>query len=88
MALIPPLFLNAVVALGQQSPDGSIKSNATGFLYGHPAGVTDEKGQKGYYAFLLTNSARIPTCGPNAATHFTLALTNWRKQAPMCTRSI
>ena len=43
MALIPPVFLNSVVALGEQSPDGTMKSNATGFLYGHPAGSVDEQ---------------------------------------------
>ena len=55
MALIPPFFLNTVVALGEQSPDSSIKSNATGFLYGYPAGTTDENGEKLYYVFLVTN---------------------------------
>ena len=55
MALIPPSFLNTVVALGQQSPDGTIKSNATGFLYGHPTRTTDEMGQKLYHVFLVTN---------------------------------
>lgn len=55
MALIPPFFLNTVVALGEKSPDGSIKSTATGFLYGHPSGDTDESGAKRYYIFLVTN---------------------------------
>ena len=55
MALIPPVFLNTVVALGEQSPDGLIKSNATGFLYGYPTGATDENGAKQYYIFLVTN---------------------------------
>ena len=55
MALIPPFFLNTVVALGEQSPDGTIKSNATGFLYGHPTGFADANGVKQYYVFLVTN---------------------------------
>ena len=55
MALIPPFFLNTVVALGEQNADGTIKSNATGFLYGHPAGFTDESDQKQFYIFLVTN---------------------------------
>ena len=55
MALIPPFFLNTVVALGEQAPDNSIKWNATGFLYGCPSGTTDENGVKQYYIFLVTN---------------------------------
>ena len=55
MALIPPVFLNTVVALGDQSTDGTIKSTATGFLYGHMTGATDENGQNLYYVFLVTN---------------------------------
>lgn len=55
MALIPPVFLNSVVALGEQLEDGSIKYNATGFLYGFPSGTSDENGGKQYYLFLVTN---------------------------------
>ena len=55
MALIPPPFLNTVVALGEQSSDGTMKSHATGFLYGRPIGTTDENGQKMYRVFLVTN---------------------------------
>lgn len=55
MALIPPVFLNTVVALGEQQPDGSMKSHATGFLYGHPSGTIDESGRKQYSVFLVTN---------------------------------
>lgn len=55
MALIPPFFLNTVVALGLQSEDGSIVYNATGFLYGRPTGQTNESGRKTYNVFLVTN---------------------------------
>ena len=55
MALIPPIFLNTVVALGEQATDGTVKYTATGFLYGHPAGFADKNGQKQYYVFLVTN---------------------------------
>ena len=55
MALIPPLFLNTVVALGDQTADSAVKYTATGFLYGHPASFADENGQKQYYVFLVTN---------------------------------
>ena len=55
MALIPPVFLNTVVALGEQSSEGKLESRATGFLYGHPAGSENDSGQKLYYVFLVTN---------------------------------
>lgn len=55
MALIPPRFLNSVVALGIPSQDGEVQYNATGFLYGSPAGVTDENGNTKYHIFLVTN---------------------------------
>ena len=53
MALIPPFFFNTVVALGEQSSDGKMSSYATGFLYGHPAGLKD--GRMQYQVFLVTN---------------------------------
>ena len=55
MALIPSFFMNTVVALGGPTSDGSIKYNATGFLYGHPTTDTDESGQKLFQLFLVTN---------------------------------
>ena len=55
MALMPPFFLSSVVALGVSSSDGTIQYNATGFLYGHPTGETNDKGQKTYWPFLVTN---------------------------------
>ena len=55
MALIPHAFLNTVVALGLPSQDGSIRFDATGFLYGYPAGQTDPNGNKLYWIFLVTN---------------------------------
>ena len=55
MALLPPTFLNTVVALGQQAPDGTIKYNATGFLYGHPAGSANPDGETQYHVFVVTN---------------------------------
>ena len=55
MALIPPFFLNTVVALGEQSSDGTMQSKATGFLYGDPLATTDDKGRKLYRVFLVTN---------------------------------
>ena len=55
MALIPPAFLNTVVALGSPSEDGAMQYTATGFLYGYPTGRTDETGQPTYWLFLVTN---------------------------------
>ena len=55
MALIPPDFLNTVVALGAAAQDGTIQYAATGFLYGDPTGVIDENGAKRYRVFLVTN---------------------------------
>lgn len=55
MALLPPVFLNSVVALGGPSQDGSIRYDATGFLYGYPTGQTDTNGTKTYWIFLVTN---------------------------------
>ena len=55
MALIPPFFLNTVVALGEQRPDGTMISHATGFLYGHSTGTLDEGERKQYNVFLVTN---------------------------------
>ena len=55
MALIPPSFLNTVVALGRSSPDGTVQYIATGFLYGYPSGRTDENGERLYWLYLVTN---------------------------------
>ena len=51
MTLLPPGYLDAVVALGIPASDGSIQYKATGFLYGHPVG---ESGGR-YRIFLVTN---------------------------------
>ena len=55
MALIPPAFLNTVVALGASTNDGTIEYTATGFLYGDPSGVKDENDAEQYRLFLVTN---------------------------------
>ena len=55
MALIPPAFLNTVVALGSPSHDGKVQYTATGFLYGYPSGESDENGKARYFVFLVTN---------------------------------
>lgn len=54
MALIPPRFLDVVVALGQPTLGGEVRYTATGFLCGYPTGQNDE-GQTLYRVFLVTN---------------------------------
>ena len=54
MSLIPAFYLDAVVALGDLSQDGSANYHSTGFLYGWPAGE-NEQGQKLQRTFLVTN---------------------------------
>ncbi len=53
MALIPPFFLDCVVALGFDTPDGGKRYSATGFLYGKFLAQDGEK--KTYKVFLVTN---------------------------------
>lgn len=53
MALIPPYFLDCVVALGFDASDGKRKWLATGFLYGDP--VEAKAGKKAYRVYLVTN---------------------------------
>ena len=55
MALFPPAFLDAVVALGELLPEGEIRYIATGFLYGQSTGQIDEKGEALYRLALVTN---------------------------------
>ena len=50
MPLLPPEYLNTVVALGIPTADGSIRYTATGFLYGYPVGDSDQ-----HRLFLVTN---------------------------------
>ncbi len=53
MALIPPFFLDCVVAIGFDKPDGTRSYAATGFLYGKF--VSSEGDNKRYAVFLVTN---------------------------------
>ncbi len=55
MALIPPSFLNSVVALGMQSQDKNVHFTGTGFMYGYPTGEVNDKGAPTYWTFLVTN---------------------------------
>ena len=55
MALIPPSFLDSVVALGMQSQDKNIHFTGTGFMYGYPTGEVNDNGAPTYWTFLVTN---------------------------------
>ena len=54
MALIPPIFLDAVVAVGFAGDDGKRTYQATGFIYGHFQKQVDET-KKVYLTYLVTN---------------------------------
>ena len=53
MALLPPEYLDAVVALGIPTSSGSIQFSATGFFCSHPIRESEEKTD--YGMFLVTN---------------------------------
>ena len=55
MALIPPEYLNTVVALGRPSESDSVQYTASGFLYGYPTGLDPEDGRQWYRTYLITN---------------------------------
>ena len=59
MSLIRPSFLDRVVVLGIPDSSGknSIQFVATGFLYGHFAGLR-ESGKPEYYPYLVTNRSK------------------------------
>lgn len=54
MPLLPPQFLDAVVAIGVGAP-ASRSWIGTGFFYGVPTGEDDKKGNQFYTIFLITN---------------------------------
>src|SRR5713101_8229156 len=54
MALIPPFFLDSVVALGTPKAKAT-NWIASGFLYGHPVDVSVPEEQRQYRPFLVTN---------------------------------
>ena len=54
MALIPPFFLDCVVAVGFPDEDGGKKWSASGFLYGKLVEEGSAK-EKTYEIFLVTN---------------------------------
>src|ERR1700722_17413570 len=55
MALIPPFFLVAVIAIGRRDDKGDASYTATGFLYGKVTGETAASEHKQYRVYLVTN---------------------------------
>ncbi len=68
MALIPPSFLDSVVALGVQSQDESIQFIGTGFMYGYPTGQLNDRGSATYWTFLVTNRHVVAKASERGAT--------------------
>jgi len=54
MALIPPFFIDCVVAIGIDTEDNKKTWIATGFLYGHSS-IKDKDGKQLYNVYLVTN---------------------------------
>ncbi len=54
MALIPPFFVDCVVAIGTDDPDGNRTWIASGFLYGYHLGDKPD-GKKEYGIYLVSN---------------------------------
>ena len=67
MALIPPSFLDSVVALGMQSQDKKVQFIGTGFMYGYPTGETNDKGPT-YWTFLVTNRHVVAKAAERGST--------------------
>ena len=55
MALIPPGYLNAVVALGVPTEENTVQYIATGFLYSHPSREEPNDRERNFKVFLVTN---------------------------------
>jgi hypothetical protein len=54
MALLPPFFVDCVVALGQSDGAGGKHWGASGFIYGKFRGQ-DEQKRDGFQLYLVTN---------------------------------
>lgn len=54
MALVPPVFINSVVAIGSRTVDGSTAWLASGFIYGHHLFAVNET-QSRFRTYLVSN---------------------------------
>ena len=55
MALIPPSFLDAIVAIGKASEKNEVRFGATGFFYGYPSDGDFTGESRSHSIFLVTN---------------------------------
>jgi hypothetical protein len=55
MALIPPHFVDSVVAIGNEDAEGEKRWSASGFLYGTVVVGADESGGARHRVYLVTN---------------------------------
>lgn len=55
MAMIPPFFMDCVVAIGVDDPGGKRSWVASGFLYGERTTVKETARTKAYRVYLITN---------------------------------
>lgn len=55
MALIPPFYLDAIVAIGKASENNEVRFGATGFFYGYPTEADFSGESKSHIVFLVTN---------------------------------
>ena len=63
MVLIPPRYLDCVVALGITDSSGTFQTSGTGFLYGHPTGTEPDSGEQLYRVFLVSNRHVVEHAG-------------------------
>jgi S1-C subfamily serine protease len=86
MALIPPSFIDCVVALGKAKPDGTVHWGASGFFYGKFFEESPEPDAGVYKVYLVTNkhvleghdqvSMRVNPQGAGRARDFTALLSD------------
>lgn len=84
MALIPPFFLDCVVAIGRRASEDLVSWSASGFIYGHH--VATEEGRSSYGIYLVTNRhvfdgeqssvLRFNPAGSDPAREFDMSLLN------------
>lgn len=88
MGLLPPLFLDAVVAVGEINAEGKKAFFGTGFYYGLRTGDPVPEGQPGkYQLFLITNRHVAERIGDTALIRFnSLDRESW-VEFPIATRA-
>ncbi len=57
MALLPPMYLDCVVAMGTKGKDGEIAWDATGFFYGHK--VSGPRAKTKRYAIVIATNRHV-----------------------------